>query len=431
MKIVIIASGSRGDVQPYIALSKGLSEAGHEIRFVSHENYADLIAKNGIDFFSIPGNVQNVAQSEELTSLLAKGKFLAMMKIMGEEAQKNALNLARVSQTASKNADLIIGGFGGLFIGIGIGEKFDIPVIPAYLVPFTPTKAFPSVLTPWMPKMIGPLVNKLSHRISRQVMWQSLRKADTSARKKVLGIDPAPFFGPYDASPVERMPTIYGYSIHVIPRPWDWPENVKIPGYWFLEPEVGWQPPIELVEFLESGQKPIYIGFGSMTSRDPKRITQLILDAVIKSNQRAILQSGWGGLQAEDLPESVMMVGSIPHSWLFPKMSAIVHHGGAGTTAAGLRAGVPNLVIPFFGDQPFWGQRLSELGVGPDPISIKKLSANSLSSSIEIMISDPDMASRARSLGEKIRDEKGVDNAVKIIERAFLNDESNSDTSLN
>ena len=418
MKIAIIASGSQGDVQPYAALAKGLQQAGHTIKFVSHENYAGFIRKHGIEFWSVAGDVQSIAQSPEISAMLEQGKFIAIMKIMGEEARKASISMAEVALQACEDVDLILGGLGGLETGIAIGEKLGLPVLPAYLLPFTPTRVFPSVLAPFIPKPLGFLLNKASHLGTKQIMWQSLRKADQTAREKVLRLQPAPFFGPYQAKPVQGMPTIYGYSALVVPRPDDWPDNVTITGYWFLDSRNDWHPPAELVNFIESGPAPVFIGFGSMNHRDPEATTQLIIDAIIQSKQRAVLQTGWGGLYAADLPASIKLIDAVPHTWLFPKMVAVVHHAGVGTTASGLRAGVPNLVIPFFADQPFWGHRIEQLGVGPQPIPRKKLTSDKLAGAIKQAVTDPAMKLKAQILGEQLRSENGVKKAIEIIERS-------------
>ena len=178
----------------------------------------------------------------------------------------------------------------------------------------------------------------------------------------------APFFGPFDAEPVRGQPILYGYSPAVIPPPADWGADIHVTGYWFLDPAEDWTPDAALTDFLAAGPPPVYVGFGSMSSRNPEATANLILDALARTGQRGIIHAGWGGLQRTDLPASVMMVDGVPFAWLFPRVAAVVHHGGAGTTSAGLRAGVPSVVVPFFGDQPFWAQRVADLGVGPAPI---------------------------------------------------------------
>jgi sterol 3beta-glucosyltransferase len=190
-----------------------------------------------------------------------------------------------------------------------------------------------------------------------------------------------------------------------------------VTGYWFLEPPQGWEPPVDLVQFLQAGPPPIYIGFGSMSSRKPEEAADLVIQALARTGQRGVLYEGWGGLRKEQVPETVFMTRSIPHTWLFPRMAAVVHHGGVGTTAAGLAAGVPSIVTPFFADQPFWGQRVYELGVGPTPIARRRLTVDTLAEAIGHAVSDTEMRKRASLLGERIRAEKGITQAVTLIEQ--------------
>jgi UDP:flavonoid glycosyltransferase YjiC (YdhE family) len=248
-------------------------------------------------------------------------------------------------------------------------------------------------------------------------MWQGFRSADKLARRKVLGLRPAPFWGPFNASSTKGIPILYGYSPSVIPPPYDWDDTVHVTGYWFLDPGDDWTPDPALVEYLRAGPPPVYVGFGSMSNRKPEETVDLILEALARTGQRAILLSGWGGLQKADLPGSVLMVDSVPFSWLFQRVAAVVHHGGAGTTSAGLRAGVPSIVVPFFADQPFWGRRVVELGVGPEPIPRRKLTAGRLAQAIHSAVSDQTLRQRAAELGSAIRAEDGVARAVAIIQQ--------------
>jgi UDP:flavonoid glycosyltransferase YjiC (YdhE family) len=209
----------------------------------------------------------------------------------------------------------------------------------------------------------------------------------------------------------------YLLSYKGIPFPKDWDDFIHVTGYWFLEQSARWEPPIDLVNFLQSGLPPVYIGFGSMVNRKPEETADLVLQALARTGQRGVLSSGWGGLRKEELPETVFMIGSMPHNWLFPKMAAVVHHGGVGTTAAGLWAGIPAIVTPFFGDQPFWGQRVYELGVGPRPIPRQRLTVDRLAESICCAVSDTAMREKAARLGEHIRAENGIARAVAVIEQ--------------
>ncbi len=413
MRIVLIAPGSRGDVQPYIALGKGLQNAGHTVRLVSHSNFESLVTSYGLEFWSFGNDVKDAVETSEMRELTEKGNFLLLIAKMAKEAQREALRFAEGGLRAAQGMDLVLAGIGGLYIGTAIAEKADIPLVQAYVVPFTPTRELSSVLTPKLPTFL----NRFSHQLTRQLMWQGFRSADTIARKKVLNIPAAPLLGPYNSKSTQDMPILYGFSSSVIPAPSDWIGNTHITGYWFLEEADDWQPPTALVDFLRSGAPPVYIGFGSMSNRNPEQTADLVIQALVQTNQRAILLSGWSGLQKADLPESIFMIDSVPHSWLFPRVSAVVHHGGASTTAAGLHAGVPSVIIPFFGDQPFWGQRIADLGVGSKPIPRKKLSAERLAHAIREVVTNEVMRQRAAELGKKIQTENGIKSAVEIIEQ--------------
>ncbi len=416
MRIAIIAPGSRGDVEPYLALGKGLIKAGHVVRLVTHKNFETLVNSHGVEFWPIDSNVQDIVQSKDMSALLEGGNFLAIMSKMAKEAQRGAVALAEGGLAACRGMDLVLAGIGGLFIGLALAEKLDLPFLQAYYIPFTPTQAYPSFLFPKPPAWFGGSLNRLSHHLSRQIMWQGFRAADRLARQKVLGLPAAPFWGPYSADHMDRDPILYGFSPSVIPPAPDWDRNTHVTGYWFLEPAADWSPPPALLEFLQAGPPPVYVGFGSMSNRKPKETADLVLQALTETHQRAVILSGWSGLKMVDLPDSVFMLDSTPFSWLFPRVAAVVHHGGAGTTAAGLRAGVPSIIIPFFGDQPYWGQRVADLGVGPQPIPRQKLTAARLAQAIQSAVTDQAMRQRADNLGSIIQAEDGVARAVAVVE---------------
>lgn len=415
MKVTMIAAGSRGDVQPYIALGKGLKAAGHTVGVLASQDFQNLITAHGLDFFDLGGSMEAVAQN--MQGLLEQGNFLKILSSMGPTAERLVNQAASTGMEACRGSDLIIGGLGGLFVGVALSEKLHIPFIPAYLYPFTPTREFSSVLSPSPQTRLPAWANNFSHRMAQQMMWQTFRAADSKARSQVLKIAPSSFWGPFASLQRQKQTVLYGYSPKVIPFPKDWGDWIHVTGYWFLEPSSGWEPPIELVNFLRSGPTPVYIGFGSMVNRKPEETTELVLQALARTGQRGVLSSGWGGLQKKKLPETVCMIGSIPHQWLFPKMSAVVHHGGVGTTAAGLWAGVPAIITPFMGDQPFWGQRVYELGVGPRPIPRRQLTVDRLAESIRRAVSDTAMREKAARLGESIRSENGIARAVEILEQ--------------
>ena len=420
MHIAIIAPGSRGDVQPYIALGKGLIEAGHTVRIVTHENFGDFVTSHGVGFVPIPGDVQEIAQSTQMQKRVESGNFAAVLAQMAKDAKRGALTMARAGLDACRDVDLLLAGIGGLFTALAVAEKLSLPLIQALYIPFTPTRAYPSFLVPKLPPAVkgalGGAYNRISYGLARQMIWQGFRSADRMARRDVLHLHAAPLLGPFDAAATRGCPVLYGVSPSVIPPAPDWSDTVHVTGYWFLDPPADWSPPAELTVFLQAGPPPVYVGFGSMSSRKPEEIADLVLRALEQSGQRAVLLSGWGGLSGADLPDSVLMVESVPFSWLFPRVAAVVHHGGAGTTSAGLKAGVPSIVVPFFGDQPFWGQRIADLGVGPAPIPRRKLTAERLARAIREAVTDDAMQQRAAALGARIRAEDGTARAVEVIE---------------
>jgi UDP:flavonoid glycosyltransferase YjiC (YdhE family) len=417
MRIVIIAPGSRGDLEPYLALGKGLIQAGHAVRLVTHQDFEALVNSHGVEFWPVDIKVQDIVQSAELRALLQGGNFAAILAQMAKEAKEGALRMVAVGLAACRGTDLVLAGIGGLFPAIALAEKLGLPLLQAYYIPFTPTQAYPSFLFPKPPFWHNGSINRLTYWIARQMMWQAYRPADRLARQKALDLPPAPFWGPFNAGCTRHMPVLYGYSPSVIPPPPDWGDTIHVTGYWFLDPADDWAPPQALVEFLQAGPPPVYIGFGSMSSRRPEETTAMVLQALAQAQQRAVILSGWGGMHQADLPPSIFMIDSAPFSWLFPRMAAVVHHGGAGTTAAGLRAGVPSVVVPFFGDQPYWGQRIVDLGVGPAPISRRKLTAARLAQAIETAVTDLAMGQRAAELGAIIRAEDGVGRAIEVIQQ--------------
>jgi sterol 3beta-glucosyltransferase len=214
---------------------------------------------------------------------------------------------------------------------------------------------------------------------------------------------------------LRSTPLLGAYRPSVIPHPPDWPESVHVTGYLYLDSGEEWRPSAELSAFLDGGNDPVYVGFGSMGGREAGRLAALVIEALFASGRRGVLATGWGGLRPESVPDQVFVLDSAPHSWLFPRMAAVVHHGGAGTTAEGLRAGVPNVIVPFILDQPFWGARIRALGVGPDPIPKTKLTAARLAEAISSAVTDERIRSRAAEYGRAVSRETGLENAVNLV----------------
>lgn len=411
--LTILALGSRGDVLPNIALGEGLRTAGFGVRVISFANFAPMVARSGLDFEPVPGDAQELLAGSGGVALAESGRSVwKMWRSVKALFWDLATDIAAVlSRPHLWQTDAIINQLPGGLYGADLAEKLSIPHITAAVIPMMRTGSFPMVAFPTWPAFL-PGYNALTYRIAEQIVWSGFRKAVNQWRREALGLADRPFLGNFGQ--LSRTPTLLGFSEAVVPRPSDWGRNVHYTGYWLPE-EPEWTPPTPLVEFLEAGPPPIFVGFGSMTVRDPQQVTQVILEAILRSKQRAVLQAGWAGLGQGAMPESVHLLDYAPYGWLFPRMAAVVHHGGSGTTGFGLRAGVPSILTPFLFDQFYWGRRIQALGVGPAPVPHKKLTPTRLAAAIETAVSTPGMRRQAADLGRRLRQEDGIAAAVTIV----------------
>lgn len=419
MRITILTIGSHGDVQPYVALGVGLQAAGHNVRLATHATYEELISSQGLDFAPLAGTPKEWHQREEGLAVHESGRnTIQLVRRSARLFRPLVADLLTDSWHACLGAEAII--YSPLGVGASdIAEKLGIPCYAAPLQPNFKTRAFPS---PYVQLDLpsGGIYNLLTYTFVRhvkQLAWQSIQQQIDQWRQEILHLPPRSSTGPDRGQSNQRIPFLYGYSPTVVPKPSDWPDWLHVTGYWFLNNSTGWQPPAALLDFLAAGPPPVYIGFGSMISRNPKVLTELVLKTLATTGQRAVLGTGWGGLSTNDLPDTAFKVESVPHDWLFPQMAAVVHHGGAGTTAATLRAGVPSIIVPFFGDQFFWGKRVAQLGVGALPIPQKQLSVERLASAIYTTIGSQAMLARATALSQQIQEEDGVGRAVEAFHR--------------
>lgn len=415
MRIVIIAPGSRGDIQPYVALGVGLKRAGHEARIVTTVDHTQLVKSYGLEVWPIEVDVRAALSRDKTAASVEGGGLISSFREFADIAKRGAELSAKVGLEASEGADAILTGFGGVFIGEAIAAKRGIKLIQAYNVPLSTTSAFAGALFPGL--SWGPWSRRLGHRLTREAIWMLMRSSGNTARQNIFGARSASLLAPTGMPGLAQGPVLYGYSPAVLPDMPEWGNLVEVTGFWFADEPTDWTAPTGLEAFLAAGAPPVCIGFGSMSQTAPEQATKLVLEAVARSGQRAILLSGWGGLTARDLPNTVFQGDNIPHSWLYPRMRAIVHHGGAGTTAAAFRAGVPAIVVPFHGDQFYWAKLVEDLGVGPKSIPRTKLTAERLAQAIERAVQDAAMAQRAKELGARIRNENGVARAVEAIER--------------
>lgn len=416
MLITILTAGTRGDTQPFIALALGLQRAGHRVRLVGARNFATWVQGYGLDFFPLRINLTEMLNTADAQAIMeADSPLRGMVKqlravrstVMMDDLQGDVWQACQDAEAIIYTPVVINGYF--------IARHLGIPSVMVSAFPISPTRYRPSALFYHGPHL-GSAYNRFTHMVFDQLFWQTARPSVKGFwRRQNVDMD-VPFMSPYACQRDERQPVLYGYSEHVLSRPADWPAHISVTGYWFLDPEADWQPPADLLDFIHSGPPPVYIGFGSMGNiRRAQETTAIVLRALALAGQRAVLASGWGGLSRDTpLPDRVFMVSDVPHGWLFPQMAAVVHHGGAGTTAAGLRAGVPSVVVPHGADQPMWGRRIWELGVGPQPVARKRLTAENLAAAIVAALQD-DVRERAGTIGRRIRAEDGVARAVELV----------------
>jgi sterol 3beta-glucosyltransferase len=408
MKITILTYGSRGDVQPFLPLSLGLIERGHAVILAAPLRFQSLIEGYGITFAPLAGD------PEELSRRLNDSGYNPIKQI--RELMEHAVNIGaevlRQTEEACKDADLIIHTFTHAVGAHTLAREKNIPDLHIQTFPiFTPTGDYPNVA---MPDPGIRALNRLSHTLSSSISWWTSRIGFEQVRRKA-GLPKRKLFWPFEDNPPRlRTPILNAWSPVILGHSKDWPPRVHTTGYYFFPLDGSFTPPVELDSFLKAGKPPVCISFGSMVNKDAERIDAIVRQSLKQTNQRGVILSGWGGVQNRS-DEDLLYLESVPHDWLLPRCSMIIHHGGAGTTSAGLRAGIPNIVVPFMADQPFWGRRVHAIGAGPRPILVKKLSVRALMQAIAEAESHA-IRERAQLIGQKIRGEEGVANAVRMIE---------------
>lgn len=407
--VTLLASGTRGDVQPYLALGIGLCAAGFDVRIATHTNFAAMVAPTGLSFAQLDANPSDLfarpgGEYALRFDLRHPLRNLSASINYWREVRPVFARLIDSAWRAAQGSDALVIGLPTLW-GARIAEALRIPYVRGLLQPFTPTRDFPSPLLPFT-FSLGASYNRLTYRIVEQSMWLSWRGAINQLLK--LHSERSS-----EAAQSKSALTLYGFSSRVVPRPSDWTAE-RITGYWFLPAPPNWQPCAELEKFLDAGAPPVYIGFGSIGVRDENKTLEIILRALTQTGLRAVISVSHNFANV-NLPDNIFPVIDVPHDWLFQRVATVVHHGGAGTTAAGLRAGVPAIIVPLAVDQFFWGKRVAELGVGTRPIPQSALTSEALSRALAQVTSDAGMKTRAKILAEKISSEDGIARAVELI----------------
>ena len=430
LNVVIQVVGSRGDVQPFVALGKVLKDKySHRVRLATHPDFKAFVEENGLEFFNIGGD-----PSRLMAFMVKNPRLMPAFRNMvngdvGEQRKQVATYIEGCwrscyesgdgMETGDTNdpdaeaprhfvADCIIANPPS-FAHIHCAEKLGIPLHIMFTMPYSPTQAYPHPLANIQSSDADPQVtNYLSYTLIEVLSWQGLGDVINRFRRKSLGLDPINLLCAPGMLHGLKIPHTYCWSPALIPKPKDWGSHISISGFYFLNLATSYTPNPDLQAFLDAGPVPVYIGFGSIVLDDPNALTRLIFEVAQKTGQRVLLSKGWGGLGADELsiPDTVFMIGNVPHDWLFRHVSCVVHHGGAGTTAAGITAGKPTMVVSFFGDQLFWGQMIARAGAGPDPIPYKQLTAGKLADGINFALT-PQCMERAKTMASKIASERG------------------------
>jgi sterol 3beta-glucosyltransferase len=417
MHITILTLGSRGDVVPYLALGQGLHGAGHEVRVISFQDVEPMARARGLDFAPIGGGMRLLLSGGSGLRMAEAGSSvvrlsLALLGMFRHLAQGFADDL---SSPRLRETDLIVNQLPGALFGYDMAEAAGLPQVMAAVMPLTPTRHEPMLAFPQWPARF-PGYNLITHWVAYQIAWGMFRSTISKWRSEVLSLSKPPFWGLWRRLQDESIPVINGYSPHLAPPAPDWGPHIHTTGAWFVD-ESDWTPPVDLVRFIQAGSPPVFVGFGSMPSRHPGHATEIVLKALGVTGLRAVVQAGWGGLEADQLPSHVYPVDVVPYDWLFRQVAAVVHHGGSGTTHAGLRAGRPSVLVPFVFDQFYWGRRVEALGAGPRPIPRRNLTARNLAAALDQAVHDSEIGRRAGTLGTRMQAERGVSAAVERLQQ--------------
>ncbi|CAN6197592.1 unnamed protein product [Urochloa humidicola] len=409
-------SGTEGSKKTSSTLNKKLSikkkDYGHRVRLATHANFKDFVMTTGLEFYPLGGD------PKVLAGYMVKNKgFMpatpSEIPIQRKQIRDIIFSLLPackdpdIDTGVSFSADAIIAN-PAAYGHVHVAEALKIPIHIIFTMPWTPTCEFPHPFS----RVKQSAGYRLSYQIVDSFVWLGIRDMINDLRKRKLKLRPVTYLSGTHAYSND-IPHAYIWSPYLVPKPKDWGAKIDVVGFCFLDLASNYEPPEPLLRWLESGDKPIYIGFGSLPIPEPDKLTKIIVEALEITGQRGIINKGWGGLgNLEESKEFVYVLDNVPHDWLFLQCKAVVHHGGAGTTAAGLKAACPTTIIPFFGDQFFWGSMVHARGLGAPPVPVEQLQLHSLVDAIKFMI-DPKVKERAVELAKAIESEDGVDGAVK------------------
>ncbi|GAB2602957.1 glycosyltransferase [Pseudactinotalea suaedae] len=409
MRVTLVGGGSRGDVQPVVALALGIQAAGHDVTVAASVDSESLVTEHGLRFARFDVSITQQMQTAAGRAWVADsaGRPFRELRNMARVYAETARPLADGVLTLSGTADLFISGVLSLDSMASIAQHDGVAHATALLCPFHPTTDGRAGLTARSARTSP--ANLTRTRMGRWLLSRSVTQAGQLVRRD-LGL---PETGPQGfIRALDSVPAVLGASPLLVPTPPDWPSTVTVTGSWTLSAPAGWEVPAALADFLDAGPPPVYLGFGSMSVVQPERIREVAVEAARAAGVRLLLSgTDLDGPHGDD----VLGIADVPHTWLFPRVRAVVHHGGAGTTHAALLAGVPQLAVPHIADQPYWGRRIHEEKLGPPPLSLHRLTPQRLTERLRALVESPELAQRAAEAGQEARQEPGVANAVEAL----------------
>jgi sterol 3beta-glucosyltransferase len=424
VKVLIMTLGTRGDVQPFVALARGLTSAGHDAVLAAPHRFENFVRGHAVSFAGVDdgplrlmdgrraADGDSVVEDVATGGLLKKVTLAKQMPAMFTRTLEDCWSVA--ADGAGADADLVVHN-GQIIAGHHVAERLGRPAVLALPIPmYVPTREFP-----WpgqsMPRLLSNRATFLGMKGPAMMFGRAVDRW-----RATIGLPTRPGrHDPRRAPDGSHAPVLHAISRHVLPEPADWPATATMTGYWFLTNPDPSPLPRALTEFLDNGAPPVYIGFGSMSRSNPAATTATVLAAARRAGVRAIIGTAWGGLTTDTTNSSdsdVFTIGEVPFDQLFPRVAAVVHHGGAGTIAAAAATGRPQVVCPFVADQPFWGDRMHNLGVAPEPLHQRHLEPDHLATAIAQAVTDTRLATAADQLGQLIRAEDGVHEAVRHLE---------------
>lgn len=411
MRVLIVAVGTRGDVAPFTGLAARCIDAGHEVTIAAYAEFEQLVRGCGAGFHAMPGDPRAEASWTHLQDGSAIGTgplgLAARLRAMSDEMVALA---GAIRDAAAGTTDVLLLS-APASLGYHVAEHLRIPCLGVAMQPMFPTTEHPPSLLGFG-RSLGPVGNRVAGQAVMGTMNRIFARAIRTVR---ANLDLPPLTPGQVARQMRSWPVQHGYSPTVLPRPADWRPELDVAGYlWpWVDPE--WRPSDELSAFLDDGPPPVFVGFGSCIFDDGDGLSSLIAEALHRAGVRGVVQAGWTGLQGDS--DLLLGIGEAPHEWLFPRMAAVVHHAGAGTSAAGLRAGVPTVATPVVSDEPFWGSRMAQLGVGPKPIPHRKLTADRLAEAVRAAVTSSHHRERAAWVADRIAGEDGAGHILTAVEK--------------